>query len=465
MQVEFTPRSYARGYGLPDAKLTNMLLEATPGGPGASARYSRPGLLAGFNPGAGPIRGLFSDAGNFGGQLFSVSGANLYMGLTSVGAVSGGSDLARSAASATQRVIVTGGNAYLNDSSAGFSQITGLPPVVDVLYFDDVFIYLTATTDARFYYSAPDDAANVDGLSFEAADMKADQLVGGLVVGDLFYLFGTSTVEPWFATGDATGITPYEREIGRSYERGCASRDTIKLVDNTAFWLGNDGIVYRAGIVPERISEHGGVETATQAVLKAGGSLTTCTAIDFTFEGHPLYVLNITGQGSFCYDVSTKEWGTWESYGRTPAVFRGRVSAQVAEIGPTFIGDDTTNDIWTPTKGIFRDGALPMVREATAFLPIQGDYPRCDRVALTCAKGVGLTGGAAPIVEMAYSDNMGRTWSRWRQGNPGAVGRYDQKVYWNRLGRMKAPGRVFKFRCSDPVMASFANLQVNGGRP
>jgi len=462
MQIEFTPRNAARGYGLPDARLVNMLVEATPGGPGSSARLSRPGLVSALQPGAGPLRGLFSDAGNFGGQLFSVSGSSAYLGISLLGSVGAGTDLARSAASTNQRVIVVGMNAYLYDPSVSpaFAQIVSpnLPPCVDVLYFDSTFVYLTATTDGRFYYSLPDDAANIDGLAFEAAEMKPDGLVGGLVVGDLFYLFGTASVEPWFATGDLN--TPFEREVGRAYNRGCAARDTIRLVDNTAFWLGNDRVVYRAGVVPERISDHD-----VEGLLQACTNIAGCTAIDFTFEGHPLYVLNVPGQGSRAYDVSLKEWAVWESYGRTPAVFRGRVATMLGDLGPVYIGDDTTNDVWTPTKGVFQDGAAPLVREATAFIPVPGGRPRCDRIALSAARGTGLNGQAPPVVEMAYSDDQSKTWSRWRQGTFGTIGEYDHKVYWNRLGRMKAPGRVLRFRTSDPVLATFADIQVNGGRP
>lgn len=460
MQIEFTPRSFFRGEGMAEAHLVNMLAEPTPGGPAGSARYSRPGLVTGLNLGAGPIRGLFADDGVLGGTLFTASGAAIYAGASNIGSIDATADLVRSAGSTTQCVFVADQKVYLWDG-ASFGQIvnSNMPPCVDAIYFSSYFLYLSAG-GGRYYYSNQNDAANFDGLSFEDAELRPDPLVGGLVVGDLFYLFGTATTEPWYATGDTN--TPFERALGRSFERGCASRDTIKLVDNTAFWVGNDRKVYRAGQVPERVSDH-----AIEGALQACTSIAGVTALVLVFEGHELYILNVPGQGSFCYDASIKEWGEWRTWGRNPATFRGRVATSAQAGSVTYIGDDTTNDVWTMSKGVFKDGAQPLVREATAWVAVPGDRPRCDRLAMTCARGVGTVSGAgaAPVVEMAYSDDNGRTFGKWRTGNLGAIGKYNQRVYWNRLGQMRAPGRLFKFRCSDPVLASFAQLQLNEGRP
>lgn len=462
MDIEFTPRAFSRGYGQPDARLVNMFVEPTPGGPGQSARITRPALVSAFNPGTGPNRGLFRIPGTFGDHIFAGTAAAIYdiSAAVNIGAI-GGTDLVRSACSADQRVFVAGKKAYLWDGTV-FSRIgVGvLPDVLDVLYFDGYFIYLVSGS-GRFYYSQPDDAANIDGLNFENAEMLPDPLVGGVINGDLFILFGPASIEIWYATGDPN--TPFQRAIGRSYVRGCAARDTIALADNAAFWVGDDRNVYRSGYVPQRISSH-----AVENQLRACSSITSCTAWAAVFEGHPWYVLNIPGQSSWCYDVSTGdngEWSQWESYGRTPGVFRGRTAVQVD--GTIYLGDDTTNDIWALTRGAYADGTQPLRRIASAFAPVEAGSPRCNRVAITCAKGVGNTTGAgsAPVVEMRYSDDQGRSWSRWRMSSLGAIGKTTQRVYWQRLGKMRSPGREFEFRCTDPVLAAFVNIEINGDRP
>lgn len=460
MDVEFTPRAYSRGYGQPDARLVNMLVEDTPGGPRQSVRISRPGLVSAFNVGTGPNFGLFRGPGGFSGDMFAATASAIYDVTTgaNIGTIST-ADLVRTATSTDQRVFVAGNKAYLWDgTSLAQIGIGVLPDLVDVLYFDSYFIYLTKGS-GRFYYSQPNDAANIDGLNFETAEMLPDPLVAGLVNGDLLILFGALSTEIWYATGDPN--TPFQRAIGRSYTRGCSSRNTVALADNAAFWIGDDRNVYRSGYVPERISTH-----AVENALRACSDTTKCTAWSAIFEGHPWYVLNIFGQGTWCYDVSAGdkgEWSRWETYGRPQDVFRGRTAAQ--DDGPIYLGDDTTNDIWVLTRGSYTDAGQPLRRIASAFAPVESGYPRCNRLTLTCAKGVGNSASASPVVEMRYSDDQGQSWSRWRMGSLGNVGQTKQRIYWQRLGKMRAPGRAFEFRCTDPVLAAFVDIEINGGRP
>lgn len=452
MEIEFTPRGYKRDYGLPAARQVNMLAEATPAGPSQTARYSRPGLVSAANVGTGPNRGLFAQAGSFGGALFNASGNAIYLSGASLGSIDGG-DLTRSAASTTQRVFAANKKAYLYDGTA-FSRIGVAPATVDVIYVDGRFLYLQSGT-GRFYYSEVNDAANIGGLNFEDAELKSDPVIGGLVNADVFMLFGPESFETWQPTGDLD--TPFERILGRNFEKGAACRDAIKLVDNTAFWVGNDRTVYRASNEPVRVSSHS-VEQKLQETTNIGAVV----GWTFTFEGHPLYGLNIPGQGTEVFDVSISEWAPWESFART--VFRG-VTVVPTLAGPIYFGDDTTNDLWQVTRGAYQDGGLPLVRIASAFAPISSGNPRCNRLAVSCAKGVGSSLQSDPVVEMRYSDDDGQTWSIWWQGALGEQGQYGQRVYWNRLGRMRAPGRAFEFRCSDPVLATFAQLEINGKRP
>lgn len=458
LKLGFTPRAYSRGYGLPDARLVNMFSEATPGGPNVDARFPRPGLLASSTLGSGPIRGIFRKQGVYGGGTFVASANTLYFNGASVGTITG-TDLVRFDASTSQVVAVADGKAYLYGGST-FAQITDtdLPTVSDVAVFAGRFIYPQAGS-GRFYWSEVNDAANIDGLSFATAEGSPDATIGVRVYSDVMQFFGGETVETWYASGDPD--TPFQKSTGRTYARGCASRDAIALLDNTAFWVGEDRNVYRGGDVPQRVSTHG-IEDA----LRRCTTISATTAIAFTFEGHPFYVLNIPGQGSFAYDVAggpNGEWAEWESYGRT--VFRGRVAAQID--GAVYIGDDTTNAIYTLAKGTHQDVGGQLRRIASAFAEVDTGRPRCNVIALTCAKGVGNTidPGLNPLVEMKFSDDMGKTWSPWRSGALGKIGEYDTKVWWRRLGLMRSPGRVFEFRCADPVLATFSHLTINETRP
>ena len=132
-----------------------------------------------------------------------------------------------------------------------------------------------------------------------------------------------------------------------------------------------------------------------------------------------------------------------------------------------YIGDSVTNDLWQAQVGAWTDAGGPLVRRAFAFIKIEEGRPRMDGLVLHCVTGIGnsVAPGSNPLVEMRYSDDMGRTWSRWRAAALGAQGRYKTRVYWQRLGVMRAPGRLIEVRCAEPVDVAFSHLELNPLRP
>jgi hypothetical protein len=66
-----------------------------------------------------------------------------------------------------------------------------------------------------------------------------------------------------------------------------------------------------------------------------------------------------------------------------------------------------------------------------------------------------------PLVGMRYSDDLGKTWSRWRFQTLGKAGRYRDKARWNGLGKIKAPGRMFQFKATDATVRRFTQLLMN----
>jgi hypothetical protein len=453
--IPFAPRAYGRAdYGLPEARCINMFVEATPSGPTDDARLPRPGMVSAASLGGNPIRGGFQQPGVFGGSTFEVCGPTAYRDGVSVGSIAG-ADMVRWAASGDQVVAVGGGVAHLFEGTA-FATISDpdLPPVSDVGRLSSRFIYTVAGSD-RFYWSEVDDAGNIDGLSFATAEGLADANVGLQVLNEDIYFFGANTVELW---DPVEAETPFAARQGNRYARGCAARDSIVQTDNAVVWVGDDRIVYRADQVPQRISTHG-IETR----LRKCAFISMVTAFCVSIEGHAFYVLNIPGQGSFAYDESNQEWGEWASQGR--ATFRGQSAWTVA--GTAYIGDADAGTVWAMTPGVFLDGTDPITFLASAFFPKTSGNMRCNNVVLQGARGVGLaTGqGSDPIVEMRYSDDQGKTWSRWRPASLGKMGDYTRRAVWTQLGLIREPGRLFEVRCTDPVLATMSGLIINAPRP
>ena len=483
LRVPFFTDDFSRSFGFPGTRLRNMITEATPlreERPYApfvglrEVRYSRPGLVKVFAPGVGPIRCLLQTPAKLGVNPIVVSGGEAFdlASGVSVGQVAG-TEMARVAISRSQIVLVAGGVAYLMDSSTGGSfapmTTTILPPVLDVVYLGGRFVYALIGSDT-FYWSEINDAANIGGLSFATAEADPDPIAALAVLNDQLMIFGTRSIETWQIGSDADApFTPVE---GRGYQRGCASRDAISFADNALFWLGENRVVYRSGDVPTRISSSSIEDKLRQCV-----NIDSCTALTATLEGHELYVLNVPGVGTFAYDASRigvqagaygdsygrGEWGEWTSFGRT----QFRCCCSLVVDGTVWVGDDTTNDVWNLQTGVYRDGADPLIRVASAFIKVEEGSPRCDSLVLHCVTGVGATvdPGSVPVAEMRFSDDQGQTFGPWRQAALGPAGRYAQRTTWRRLGQMRAPGRLVEVRVSDPVNAAFSHLELNAARP
>ena len=483
LRIPFFTDDFSRSFGFPSTRLQNMITEATPlreERPYAplvglrEVRYSRPGLTHCASLGAGPIRSLFQTPPSLGNRRVVVSGSTAFDldSGSSLGSAPG-SDMTRVAVSRSQVVLVASGVAYLLDSTTNgaFVPLVGtiLPPVLDVVFLGGRFIYALVGSDT-FYWSEINDAASIDGLSFATAEAYPDPIAGLAVLNGQLLVFGTASMETWqVATDPQSPFAPLE---GRGYQRGCVARDATAFVDNALFWIGDNRVIYRTRDVPERISS-----SSIEDRLRQCPNIAACTAFAASFEGHEFYVLNVPGVGSFAYDASRVgtqsgaygdsfargEWSEWTSFGRD----RFRASCALCSSGVVYVGDNMSNDIWEMQAGVYTDGADPLVRAASAFIKVEEGSPRCDNLVLHCVTGVGgtINPGLQPVVEMRFSDDQGRTFGKWRQAPLGAAGRYRQRVYWQRLGQMRAPGRLIEVRVSDPVNAVFSHLELNAARP
>jgi hypothetical protein len=481
LRIPFFTDAFSRAFGFPAVLPLNMVIEETPlreerpYAPYVGLRevhYSRPGLVTGWNLGTGPIRGVFQAPYAYGSAIFIVSGATVYNVATgqACGGAIPGTDRVRWAASETQMVLVASGIAYLFDGQGWNAIANGvLPAVCDVAWLQGRFIFMATGSDT-FWYSEIDDASDVTGLDFAQANSAPDPNVAVAILNEQAVIFGAQTVEFWSTTASATA--PLQPSVGRGFQRGCISRDTVTFSDNSLFWVGDDLVVYRVGNAPTRISS-----STIEDYLRQCADPTQCSALALMFEGHEFYVLNIPGVGSFAYDISRigsqaqaygdsyerGEWQQWASYGQT--TFRGQVGAMVA--GVAYVGDNTTNDLWTMKVGAYSDAGGPFTRMASAFIKIEEGNPRCLNIIVHGVVGQGLASGpnGSPLIEMRWSDDQGRTFTDWRAAQLGALGAYYTRAFWQRLGLLRAPGRLVQIRCSDRVNVVFSHLELNADRP
>jgi hypothetical protein len=236
----------------PDVRYINRFYESDPTDQADGvASIRRPGLKNRIQVGDGPIRRIFWQSGFANDDAFVFSKNGLYR-------------LSYTPTEGDKLVQISGtfvyghGNPsvcarsdYLFWADGVLLQYTdGVNPAVQITTPDDVlissicvvneFIICAVQNSDRFYWILPG-ATTIDPLNFATAESQPDIIVDVKAFGDQFWLFGQSTTEPWYFTGDDTA--PVAPVTGRPYDRGSWGGTAVKINDEIIL-VGWDGVVY-----------------------------------------------------------------------------------------------------------------------------------------------------------------------------------------------------------------------------
>lgn len=432
---------------LPSSTLKNMFYEKTPANlEDQVVLMPRPRLKSYAAAGTGPIRGIYRNGGVILNRLIALSAGNLYRvdggAATLIGAVSGPGRM--SAEGSPSAVVLTCGTTCYSTDGVTLSTVA-IPDGQNVIAVDilNSYFLLAVENYGRFYWSSIG-GTTVDPLDYATAESRPDTLVTLKVIGDVLWLVGRLSLEPWRPTGDLD--LPFQRIEGRVFGIGCVSRDTVQKLSvggqDTMIWVGADGVVYRLAPNPTRISDHGMEERLKKA------DATTLSAVTAKWIGHDFYILHIPGQGSFAYDLSTGAWDEWTSYDKP--LFRGAVSTVGPDDQP-LIGDDETGVIWELSDAERLDGADEVVFEFTGVNENLGAPVRCNNVLLDCSTGLTPDPESDPMIQYGYSGDHGATWSDWDTQPLGRQGERVRRVVWSRKGLITREGRLHRWRTTEPV--------------
>lgn len=457
--VQFAIGDYVRklGHNAP-AILNNMFVEKSPTNQvDGLVHLQRPGLVEFVTVGTGPIRCVFKQKGTFNADYLVVSGMMLYR-VTEVGVVTAigfviGTSRVQIDATQNRAILATGSTCYSTDGTS--ITTVNMPdgvPVQSVAVINGYFV-LTQALSQRFYWLAPGDI-DPDPLNFASAENSPDNIARVEHVGDELWFFGEGrSTEVWTPTGQLD--LPFQRQEGRLYDQGCANRDTVSKLDNTLFWVGTDGIVYRADTVPIRVSDNSIEELISQADKE------DLRAWVFWFQGHTFYCLTIGAFGTKVFDVQTSQWLQFSSYQRVS--WRAHMGAQT-DPGIIVAGDDELGVLWRLDASASNDNGSPLVRELMGGVTVIGGPIICASFSILCAAGwsnvrTGIS--SDPIVEMRFSDDQGNTWSSWFQMELGKRGEFAKDQALTRLGMMTSPGRLFHLRMTDDAIFRFSYARYN----
>lgn len=405
-----------------------------------------PGLRLFGTIGAGPVRGLR----NVEGQLFVVSGTQLFRvainGIgTFLGTIPGSNRVSMShnqVAGGNELIIVNGGSGFVwNTASSTFQQISDPDyPGARIVDYIDGYLAQLEPARKRWFHSDLNTATEYEGLDFYEAEALPDNIVSLLRVHSEMWIFGQDTIQPFVNTGAAEGT--FAPAANTTIDRGCGGQFTPVMMDNSAYWLGNDGIVYRSnGYTPQRVS--------TFAIEQAIRALNWANAFSMVYEdrGHKILYLTFPEPNgmSWGYDAATQRWHRRQSY-NLPI---WRVNALAFWNGQWIAGDFESGRLYTLDWNTRKEHDRPLIASRkTAYLHDEQNKMFCPALELVMNTGAASPGITDHFVSLRYSDDGGRNWSNWKTKNLGAVGEYGKRVRFRRLGGFR--NRVFDIQVSSP---------------
>ena len=423
--------------------------------PGATLFVSLPQLV---------VRGLFTHRG----RCFAVAGTGYYeidtLGVVTLrGTVTIGSNpafMCTNGDAGGQVFIVTEGNAFCHTlATNAFAQvITGTADVGG--FVDGYFLALDAAT-STLYYSALNDGTSWPALNIVQRSTAADPWVSMVVSDRKVHLYGATTSESWYNSGDA--LTPFVPVQGSLIQDGIAAPySSVALVDNTRIWLtantDGTGVVKRAlGFLPQRISTH-----AIEHAIQNYEITSDATAWSYQEEGHTFYVLGFpTARATWVFDTTTGLWherGWWDSALMRYETVRGRCHTYC--FGKHLIGDRVGAGVYWQRVSTYQDVGGTDLRRMRQGPHLTNDdewiyYPE---VRLILETGVATPSVPDPQVMLQWSDDGGHTWSNEHWASAGLVGHYGQHAVWHRCGRSR--DRVFRVVTSDAVPFRLLDMQV-----
>lgn len=421
-----------------------------------------PGLELFATCGIGPIRGLFTTAGN---RCFVVSG-NKLCELSTTGTVTDHGSINTTigrvsmAENGSELMVVDGTNGYIltlaTDTLTEISHAS-FPDTCDVVQFQDGYFIVNDNGTGDFYISGLYDGTSWATLDKTTVESSPDNIVSLLSDHGELFIAGERSIEVFYNSGNPD--FPFERIGGAIMQAGmpAGTFDTIKSFDNTVVWLGTDdkgrGVVWRTtdAYRPERIST-----TAVEDSLASASTLEGAYAFVYHQRGHIFYclqipVLNVT----WVYDGATGMWHERMFYNSTQGQEeQWRAGSHTFFNQFNLVGDRESGKVYKMRLDYYSDNGDEIHR--IRRIPVQSAENKqvtWDRLELDMEAGVGLSDpnaqGHDPQVMMRMSKDGGNTWGNELWAGFGKQGEYDTRVFWVALGM--ARNAVFEFKVTDPV--------------
>lgn len=291
---------------------------------------------------------------------------------------------------------------------------------------------------------------------FASKEGRPDDLMAVVVAQRELFLIGEETVEMWYNDG----VSPFARTTIAEF--GAASKYSICRDGGDLYFLNNQKkvIVMQNGRNPTVISE-----AYDQFIQTKITTITDMYSYIMNIEGKKFYVMQFpTDNRTLVYDIKENawyEWGKWQNevietlaYNR----FLGSCYAQCPQWGANLVGSRLDDNIYDISMDNYDDDG-----DKIRFLKRTGNIShgtmlskRASELVFTAKSGVGKADKTAAHFTFRFRDNGRKIWSNERMVSLGALGEYEIRKKFTRLGMYQV--RQFEFTYSD--LAPFTLIEA-----
>ncbi len=457
MDLQFGLQSYQhRSLTLSAQRSVNQYLEKAP--EGSKTQYANVqsyGIADWTTAGDGPMRGGLV----VNGVPWVVSGTTAYT-ISSAGVATSkgtipGSVSVDITSDGTNVLFAADNEGYLwNGSALAVIADADFPGVAVTEHLDGYAVVIEPSTGRTWVNESSGNWASWNALDFATAEAWPDDTLDAIVDQEDLFLGGRETTEVWYNAGNAD--FPLVRRPSGVIARGVMCTGTYAAHDNTIFFVGNDGVVYRLeGLTPIRISQHW-VEQQIEDL-----SPKVITGSTWSEKGHAFYGIT-SASWTMVYDISTGFWHERQSSGYD----NWRPKKILRAYDKWLALDSTSNKIGYLSDSTFTEWGNVLRSSATCpSISSENRWLFHNRLELEFENGVGLLSGQGsnPQVMVDWSDDGGRTWSTEHFRPLGKTGQYKTRAVIHRLGRSR--DRVYRYAISDPVRRTLvkANFDAEVG--
>jgi len=300
-----------------------------------------------------------------------------------------------------------------------------------VTSIDGYFVF--NNPDTFTYYISEAYSTTLDALDFASKEASPDNLVGVIASNRQLWLIGEKTTEVWGNAGAAA--FPFVRVSGAVHEVGCLCFNSIAKINNSIFFLGDDGAVYRSnGYNLDRIS------TESIEFLFNPDNLTKADAFTYEENGHEFYVLTINNINTFVYDTRTTLWHNRGSAGTG----RWRVknikscSSMLKNVGI----DSRNGKVYIVDTELYTESGDIITRQLFSVPLHNGvDYVTMSELQIDMVTGnideEEKEEDQEAVLKLQFSDDGGNTWSNIKEAPLGNLNQHNHRVMFRRLGRFR----------------------------